>query len=497
MTAASVDQAAPGASLGSDAAGLVALKLVVSIFVLATGFQGISDDDFARVVIAQGFAHAPHLDPSGTSWLPLPFQITGAAMMAFGGDLAVARVVAVLLGVGAVVLVHRAAWILTEDRQSALAGAAIAAVLPWSARLGVSAVPELPVAALTLFALAAIARPTATRLVAGGACLLAACLSRYEPWLVTAPWAFFVLTSSTSVTATRKVDVSRAAKGIAVALAFAGPLAWSLWNLRVHGSLFHYVDRVSAYNAAVDHDGVATRAVGYVFATFRAEPELVLLLAFVAYQLFDDRGRRAWLPFLSFRRPAFILGFLFVALTVLSIRGGAPTHHPERALLALHLFGAVVLGRAVVFAAKGGALPLRRALVFALILAPAMLVLRSWYLFKESFADRADEVAIGQDVATMVPADQRVAVEVVDYGYFAVLAGTRAPWRADLAGEVRPGTGGDPQSPEQLFAATRAKGDRFAVGRTPEGEPPGARILSLRGKWALYEVDPDFADARK
>jgi hypothetical protein len=466
-------------------ARLVALKLVVSAFVVATGFQGISDDDFARVVIAQGYAHAPSLDPSGTSWLPLPFHVTGLAMRAFGTDLAVARAVSVVLGVLSIVLVHRAALLLTKDRQSALAGAAIAAVLPWSARLGVSAVPELPVAALTLFGLATLARPTARGVLLGGGSLLAACLSRYEPWLVAVPWAFFVVTTA---------GVSRIARFGAAALAFLGPFAWSAWNLRAHGSLFHYVDRVSAYNEAVDQSGVATRAVGYVFATFRAEPELFLLLGFVAYQIFSVRGRRGWMPFLPFRRPAFILGFLFVALTVLSLRGGAPTHHPERALLALHLFGAVALGHGVVFAAKTNLLPLRRALVFGALLAPAMFFLRSWYLYKESFAHRADEVAIGRDVADVVPEGERVTVEDVDYGYFAILAGTRRPWTVDLASEVKPGIGGEPETPDQLFAIAKANGDRWAVGRTPEGEVPGAKIVRLRGKWTLYEVGP--ADSR-
>ena len=36
---------------------------------LHLGFSHVSDDDYARVVIAERFAHAPHLDPSATSWL--------------------------------------------------------------------------------------------------------------------------------------------------------------------------------------------------------------------------------------------------------------------------------------------------------------------------------------------------------------------------------------------------------------------------------------------
>src|SRR5438105_1305993 len=81
-----------------DAAIIVALKVVVGIVVLRLGFTHVSDDDYARVVIAQKFAHAPSVDPSGTSWLPLPFWMNGAAMMMFGRSLEVARAVAVVCG---------------------------------------------------------------------------------------------------------------------------------------------------------------------------------------------------------------------------------------------------------------------------------------------------------------------------------------------------------------------------------------------------------------
>ena len=74
-------------------------KTVVSLALLWSGFRSISDDDFSRVAIAQQFAVHPHLDPSGTSWLPLPFWVYGGAMKAFGLSLATAQITAILLGV--------------------------------------------------------------------------------------------------------------------------------------------------------------------------------------------------------------------------------------------------------------------------------------------------------------------------------------------------------------------------------------------------------------
>ena len=84
-------------------------RVCVSLFVLGSGFRAISDDDYSRVVIAARFAQHPSLDPSGTSWLPLPFWLYGVPMAIFGDSLSTARVVAVLLGAGSSVLVWVAA----------------------------------------------------------------------------------------------------------------------------------------------------------------------------------------------------------------------------------------------------------------------------------------------------------------------------------------------------------------------------------------------------
>ena len=130
-------------------------KCVAGFAVLASGLNAISDDDFARVVIAQQWAAAPKLDPTATSWLPLPFWLNGALMAALGRSLDVARSLAFAQGLLAALLVYLAARWLLADRHTALAAGVLAAVLPWSARLGIATVPELPTAALCVLGVAA------------------------------------------------------------------------------------------------------------------------------------------------------------------------------------------------------------------------------------------------------------------------------------------------------------------------------------------------------
>src|SRR5690348_6357356 len=83
------------AQLALDACALAAAHAGACVLALALRFDHVSDDDFSRVTIAQTFAVAPRLDPSGTSWLPFPFWWLGGAMIVFGRSLRVARAASV------------------------------------------------------------------------------------------------------------------------------------------------------------------------------------------------------------------------------------------------------------------------------------------------------------------------------------------------------------------------------------------------------------------
>src|SRR5689334_24994474 len=101
-----------------DLAWLAVLRLGVSAGVVLYGLIALSDDDYARVTIAQRFAASPRLDPSGTSWLPFPFWVMGAAMKVLDTSLDVARLVTGALSIGATWLLYAAgrAWGFSQRR---------------------------------------------------------------------------------------------------------------------------------------------------------------------------------------------------------------------------------------------------------------------------------------------------------------------------------------------------------------------------------------------
>jgi hypothetical protein len=480
--------------IARDALIVALIKAATSALVLATGFRAVSDDDFARVVIAQAWAHAPRLDPSGTSWLPFPFWLQGAVLAIAGRSLDVARATAFALGVASALGVLVAARWITRDAKAALWGAALAAIVPWSARLGVATVPELPTAALTLLALAALvpgddARPVASRRLVGALALLAATLSRYEPWPIAAGFALITL-----VDARRASAADRARLGVAAAIALAGPIAWIAWNHRAHGEALHFLTRVAAYKKALGagaDESAYTRLLAYPIALAREEPELFTVLAVlvglaVATRLPALRSRLARLA-----RPLLLALAQIAALALAMVKDGAPTHHPERAVLAAMLLAAVIAGdlAAALVAARRGAIAIAAAagLVAALAIRPRITA-------AEGFTPRADEVAIGRAArARMAPGDH-VLIEVTDYSHLAIVAALGRPEDAVLDRSIDPR---DPPVASTFDAASELPrridraGASWIIARPSSVTRQAFRDpLEIQGKWALFAARP-------
>jgi len=393
---------------GVDALGVGAAKVAVSLLLLFAGFRAVSDDDYARIVIAQRFAETPALDPSGTSWLPLPFWIYGLAFRVFGGTLEVARVVAVTGGVVAVLLVWLSARWIGASRAGAVLAGLLAAVFPWSAWLGTAALPEAPTAGLVVFALAGTTRDGARDRWASGLAIAAACLSRYEAW----PVAVVVALAAARDARRRR---SLALLGVAV-VALAPVAAWFLHGHAVHGDALFFFRRVAAYKQALGAHGAAASTL---FEPLRAllvdAPEIVV--AVVAALALGGVSR-------SMLRPALGALALVLFLVLGELGGGGPTHHAARALLAVWYVGAVAIGEAAGRLVERGTSP---ALGFG---APLGVVVLAWLVrapFPSDFADRSAALALGTRAREL--SAPGLFVDTPDYAHLAVTAAFGRPSR--------------------------------------------------------------------
>jgi hypothetical protein len=390
---------------------LCAAKAIVSAVVLRLGFSHVSDDDFARVVIAQSFARAPKLDPSGTSWLPFPFWLQGGVMMLFGRTLAVARATAFVLGVASMLppfFMARAAGL---ARTAATLGALLGGLTAWNAWLGVATVPEALAASLA--ASGAIALAAERGLLPGAACLLIASLSRYEAWPVC---AVFSIAAAVRWRRTRARDAA-----IAAGLALVGPLAWMAWNASTHGDALHFFARVSRFHEA--HAGAAgfgERLWLYPAGLVRGAPEIAIAGVVAAFAMRSGDLRARWkIPGLC---AIATLAFLIVG----NLRGGAPTHHAERALLPIWWIVALAGAEACARIAR----PRYARTLFAVAWLSVPLAL--WRPFPgTSESERRDaQIARGLELRAEHPA--RVHVWPCAYEHFALLAAYGEPENATI-----------------------------------------------------------------
>lgn len=465
----------------ADAAALTLLKLGATALVLRCGFRAVSDDDYARVVIAQRFAENPTLDPTGTSWLPLPFYVYGGALRLLGSSLDIARGVAVMLGVGSALVAFWAARLLGLGRWGALCGAAVAATFPYAAYLGAATVPEAPTAALSLLAAATLETSGFGLRLLGAGALFAATAARYEPWALSALFA--------GVTAfdAYKTRSPRLLVPAAVALAF--PALWLLHGIFVHGDATFFVSRVAAYRAALGPEtALLSRLLHTPRAFFLGEPELTLVVLCCALPaLFFARPRTG--PSL-FRFSASLLAIFALSMAA-DLRSTAATHHAERALLTVWLGGALLLGAAI---ERLRYLPtrVRHTLLGATVLAGSLGLLLRFRYPREPFVERASAVAIG--VSARAAGAHTLGIDSPDYAFFAVQAGFGRPNATRVLDDR------DPRKtrPRDLLASdAQGLAEQLALAgigwlALPQGRAPLARALgSVSAKnadWVLIKL---------
>lgn len=433
------------------------------------GFDVLSDDDDARVFIAQRFAEKASLDPSGTSWLPFPFWTMGLAMKALGGTLAVARGFAVAQATAAGMLVFAAAREAGLARQSAVFAALLPLLSAIVPLLGATPTPELLGAALALYGVVAT---TGERPWLGGLALFAATLSRYETWAPAMVAAGILAIRAWTAEERRE----RAACLAAAGLALLGPLAWSAWNAHAHGDALHYAKRVAAYQAGI---GAALSGSTYLVALVRFAPVPVLGFA-VGLALLGKKGAgRTWTLLVA-------IAALLVGLLVSAARGGAPTHHPERALCLAWMAAAIGLTATLPeVLARGSRL---RALFFVLGTLGLGVLARGLVAKElEDVPDRIEARALGHALAKGVPPGEKVLLVPTSYAHLATLTAFARPSDAVVVPrksyDPRAASDDDPTTdPDALRKVCSEKGARYAV---LANVPALAHLSTYAASWVL------------
>jgi hypothetical protein len=472
----SLDPMAPPATLRASPL-LLALLLAGGTLALiavtrAHGLVALSDDDYARIVIAEQQSRVPQFDPSGTSWLPLPFWIYGAWLRvasALGiAPLAGARLLPWCLGPACAVLIFGAARLSGAAPRQAFAGALFTMATPELAQHAGLCGPELLVASLIGLSLAArgasLCTPDPSRTVRlGHVAAFAICLaslSRYEAWPVAAVVAVLGL---------RNRPLSWPQRLGELCISLSGCVGWTLHNALVHGNPLHFVARVSAYSRSLGTTFSPGAVLAeYAYALVWTHAALATAAAVALYGALRAAHLR--------RRLLSLLLGLGAVLTFLvggALRGGVPTHHAERALMPCFLVLALL-------ACHAGR-TLYPFLLVQLALLPEALTRT------DGFA-RAHEEAAGEALRMHIGTGERALVSTPDYGYFAVIAASGAPEACtpDQTHDPRGQNSSTRFAGPESVPALRALGFRYVVARAADWAAPGS--VAAAGIFRLYDL---------
>ena len=477
-------------------------RVAGALLLVALGFRAVSDDDFARVVIAQRFAAAPHLDPTGTSWLPLPFWLVGSGMKVFGASLLVARILAVVSAALAGAIVAAMATAIGLSRRRTIAASLLAAFMPWAMQLAVATVPEVPAAACAAAGAMALASPSSRLRVLGAFGLLASCLSRYDAWPLTLAFAVFTLAD-----AARAKGSDRALHGLAALVAMAGPIAWTAWQGVVYHDPLRYLGLVRSYRQALGTGpSLLRRVLGYPMGALEDMREMVAagVVGLVSLAVVRRRVRKGNesaentpMPTLDVRwgRPLLLAALQLFALILGDVRDGAPTHHPERALLGpatIVLFASADAFGALLAGERSSARRNRLAAIAtaALVLWIGTRLFRSlrWY----DAAPRPREVSAGRALDVATPKGSRALLDTrdlpggaPDYGYYAMLAAFGRPLDAEVDRDQdprKPRLASSFQASDSLRARTAMTNARVLLAWGDDhrviAESVGARVVA-------------------
>jgi hypothetical protein len=263
--------------------------------------------------------------------------------------------------------------------------------------------------------------------------LLAASLCRYEPWPAALAVALFALVPQADKT---KPNPTLPIRWISCSLALAGPCLWIAWNRYAHGDALHFHARVSAFRSAlgVASGGWRALAAGYPSALAADAPALFAVGLIALGALRSPTAIKLWV------RPLASALVVLASLMIADAAGGAPTHHPERALLAVGFVAwtaGVDLSDQALFKANDR----RRSVLLAVAAFVAILAfgaVRLNSILGGYGVDRDSEVRVGEWLRANTRPDERVLIDPVDYGYFAIIAASAAPERMLLSRSLDP-----------------------------------------------------------
>ncbi len=261
---------------------VLALLLLARLFQHAllyrAGFQSLTADEFARVVLAARWAAQPHLVWQGV-WLPFHLYLVGGALWLAPNLLWVPRALAMAAGALSLLLMYALTLALFNKQRLALLSAALLALNPVHLWLSSTPLTEIFHTTLVLAGMAAFVRfqrGAARRwLFLAAAALALANGFRFEAWMLSLVWSLYLGAMALHALARRRGAPWRAWL-VAAALPWLFPVLWLVGSYVETGSLLTFFSGVKSYKA--QWYGAGSDYTRYLTTFLGIDPLATLLL---------------------------------------------------------------------------------------------------------------------------------------------------------------------------------------------------------------------------
>lgn len=244
---------------------ILALRVALQVVLFQRGFEALTADEFARVLVSARWAADGEVFTHGP-WPPLQFYLLGTALWLHHDLVLTPRLFAGATGLCGILVIHGLGARLGGRRAGLLAAFALA-VHPSHLWISSTALSEGLYATLWMSGVLAVLSFEQTRrpawLLAAAAAFAAGGAVRLEGWLVTALFAAYLLFDLARHRSARAPLSGLAVSAVALAIACAFPIAWTLSDAAATGVPFGFLLDIERYKvdfAAHAHAFVAGAA---------------------------------------------------------------------------------------------------------------------------------------------------------------------------------------------------------------------------------------------
>ena len=274
---------------------IIAGRVILQGLLYRSGFLSITADEFGRTVLAAYWSQNPSMVWSG-DWLPFHIYLLGVALWFKWDLLNVPRLITIFLGALSIPIIYLLGRELTGSRRVGFISAILLAVNPahiWLSSTPLAAAPHTTLVMATILSFTLYLKRAELRyLYVAGFLLAQANGFRFESWVLSVVFSFFLLGQGILFLRKEKLDFNHSIKlVIGAAISWVVPATWMVGTYLVSDNPIGFLDSINIYK--LTHYGQITSYRNYLNAFLLIDP-FATIIGVLGLIVLLNRFRKSW-----------------------------------------------------------------------------------------------------------------------------------------------------------------------------------------------------------